>query len=103
MLTVARSVGLPRSCRSHVVSHLLQEMAQRLHAGGNVVRADRVALDRFGAAQEAVERPRDPKVIRREILAGFQGAVFEGIGCDHVPFLTPKLYSYSTRRNRRGT
>ena len=84
------------------VSHLLQEMSQGMHAGCDVFSADRVALDRLGADQEAVERPRDPKVIRREILAGFLGAVFVGIGGDHVPFLAPELYSYSALRNRRG-
>jgi len=76
--------------------HLLQEMSQGMHAGCNVFSADPVALDRFGTDQKAVERPRDPKVIRREIPAGFLGAVFVGIGGDHVPFLVPN--STPTRR-----
>jgi hypothetical protein len=67
-----------------------------MHAGGDVFGADRVAPDRFGTDQEAVERPHDPKVIRREIPAGFLGAVFAGIGGDHVPFLAPN--STPTRR-----
>jgi len=53
------------------MADLLQEMSQRLHAGGNIFSDDLVAGDRCGADQQTVERARDPKIIRREILAGF--------------------------------
>src|SRR6476620_7568945 len=74
-------------------------MSQGMHAGGNVFSAYRVALDRVGADQEAVERPFDPKVIRREIAAGFLRAVLIGIGGDHRLFLAPN----STPTRRRAT
>src|SRR5215831_18488402 len=77
------------------MADLLQEMSQRLHAGGNVFSGDLVAGDRFSANQQTVERARDPKIIRRELLAGFLGAIFVGVGGDHVPFPRSELYSFA--------
>src|SRR5262245_29448459 len=76
------------------MADLLQEMSQRLHAGGNIFSGDLVAGNRFSANQQTVERARDPKIIRRELLAGFLGAIFVGVGGDHVPFPHSELYSY---------
>src|ERR1700682_5771173 len=81
---------------------LLQEMSQRMNAGGNIFSGDLIAGDRFSADQQTVERARDPKIIRRGFLACFLGAIFVGVGGDHVPFPRSELYSYLALRNRRG-
>src|SRR5262245_42344843 len=81
------------------MADLLQEMSKRLHAGGNIFSGDLVAGDRFSANQQTLERARNPKIIRRELLAGFLRAIFVGVVGDHVPFPRSELYSCRASAN----
>src|SRR5262245_15117851 len=79
-------------------------MSQSVHASGNVFSGDFVADDRFGADQQTVERARDPKIVRSEILASFLDAFFIGVGGDHIPpsLSTLLLVVAADRRKERS-
>ena len=66
----------------------LEQVPQGMDARGNVVRDDLIARDRLRAHQEAVERTREAKVIRGEVLAGFLDAFVVGVTMSGSSFWT---------------
>jgi hypothetical protein len=66
-----------------VMPDLLQQVPERMNPRSDIVRGNWIALDRLGAAREAVEHPSDPKVIRREVFTRLVHSVNVGVCFSH--------------------
>src|SRR5262249_40440958 len=72
------------------------------YSGRDVFGCNLITFDRLGASQQAVERSRDPRVIRCEVLTCVLRAVFVGVGRGHLPSADPTLLPLASvlRQNR---